>query len=253
MKTYLEILKHQLNNRVDLVQKRRGIFQLISPFYHEDGDMMEIFIEERGDNGTVRISDHGMTLMRLSYGFDVNTPNKKRILQKILAENQISEEEGRLYIDSPRNELYASILQFVQGVGKVSNLQVLRREVIKSLFYEMLEEFVMERLAQFAPKKNILPIALRDDLEVDFQLSGDLTKQVFLFGIKDNAKARLTTICCLEFQKNSIPFRSIAVHEDFDSLSRKDRKRITSAIDKQFTDLDDFKENGRPYLLRDAA
>jgi hypothetical protein len=43
------------------------------------------------------------------------------------------------------------------------------------------------------------------------------------------------------------------VHEDFESLSRKDRKRITSAADKQFVDLDDFRNNGEEFMEREAA
>ena len=71
--------------------------------------------------------------------------------------------------------------------------------------------------------------------------------------IKDDTKARLTTISCLEFQRAKIPFKSVAVHEDFEALSKKDRKRITSAADKQFVDLDDFKSHGEEFLVREAA
>ena len=74
-----------------------------------------------------------------------------------------------------------------------------------------------------------------------------------MFGVKDDTKSRLSTISCLEFQRDRIPFKSIAVHEDFEALSKKDRKRITSAVDKQFVDLDDFKSHGEAYLIREAA
>jgi hypothetical protein len=71
--------------------------------------------------------------------------------------------------------------------------------------------------------------------------------------VKDDTKARLTTISCLEFQRTNIPFKSMVVHEDFESLSKKDRIRITSAVDKQFVDLDDFKNHGEAYLDRESA
>jgi hypothetical protein len=38
------------------------------------------------------------------------------------------------------------------------------------------------------------------------------------------------------------------MHEDFEALSKKDRKRITSAVDKQFVDLDDIKPMGNITL-----
>jgi hypothetical protein len=43
------------------------------------------------------------------------------------------------------------------------------------------------------------------------------------------------------------------VHEDFEALGKKDRSRITSAADKQFISLDDFKENAEQVLEREAA
>jgi len=252
MNEYLEILKTQFNDRIRFEEKRSGIYQLIAPFYHEDGDMLDIFIEKADDNGKVKISDHGMTIMRLSYEYDIDTPNKKRIFQKIISENQLAERDGRLYIETSCESLYPSVLQFAQGVGKVSNMRLFKREVIKSLFYEMLDEYVMDKLTRFKPEPKVLPILERDDLEVDYELK-EFKRPIYVFGIKDDTKARLTTISCLEFQRAKIPFKSVVVHEDFESLSRKDRKRITSAADKQFVDLDDFRNNGEEFMEREAA
>jgi hypothetical protein len=43
------------------------------------------------------------------------------------------------------------------------------------------------------------------------------------------------------------------VHEDFENgLSRKDQARITSAVDKQFTSLADFKTHGEQYFVRET-
>jgi hypothetical protein len=252
MEDYLTTIRTQFNDRVSFVEKRKGIFQFIAPFYHEDGDMLDIFIEETNGNGRIKISDHGMTLMRLSYELSVDTPNKERIFQKILSENQINEINGRLFIETDINTLYPTLLQFIQGINKVSNMRLFKREVIKSLFYELLNEFVMDKLKKYGPVPNVMPIPDRDDLEVDYELRG-LKRPIYIFGIKDNTKARLTTISCLEFQKAQVPFKSIVVHEDFDDLPRKDRKRITSAADKQFTDLKDFETNGEEYLKREAA
>jgi len=55
------------------------------------------------------------------------------------------------------------------------------------------------------------------------------------------------------FQRNKLKFKSIAVHEDIDKLGRKDRNRLTNACDKQFTSLDEFKQNAISYLEREIA
>ena len=83
--SYLDLLREQFNHHVAFRERRPGVLQLLAPLYHEDGDMMEIYLEPRnGGEERVRICDHGMTLMRLSYSFDLDTPNKERIFQKIL-------------------------------------------------------------------------------------------------------------------------------------------------------------------------
>lgn len=249
---YLDLLKAQFNNRVDFREKRPGVLQLILPLYHEDGDMIDIFIETLNGNGIVRVSDYGMTLMRLSYSFDVDTPNKERIFSKIISENQVSEDNGKLYLDTKPESLYSAILQFAQTVAKVSNMRLYKREVIQSLFYEMLAEEIEENLNIYNPQPDFLPLPDRDDLEVDYQF--DIKPYpVYLFGVKDSAKARLSTICCLEFQRAKLKFKGFVVHEDFDNLSKKDRNRITSATDKQFVSLDDFRSNAGQVFEREVA
>lgn len=250
---YLSLLRAQFNNRVDFRPRQDGVLQLIAPLYHEDGDMIDIFLEESPiDPAKVRVSDYGMTLMRLSYSFDLNTPNKERIFQRILSENHVQMEGGSLILDVLPEYLHPAILQFAQTVAKVSNMRLYRREVVQSLFYEMLTEFVEESLGEFHPSEKTLPIPNRDDLEVDFQF--DLRPHpVYLFGVKDATKARLATISMLEFQKQHLPFKGYVVHEDFDALPKKDRTRITSAADKQFVSLDDFRENAERVLRLEVA
>ena len=81
---YLALLKRQFNNQISLHEKRKGIFQLVAPLYHEDGDMVDIFLESSSASpGLVKVCDHGMTLMRLSYDFELNTANKERVFQQI--------------------------------------------------------------------------------------------------------------------------------------------------------------------------
>ncbi len=132
---YLDLLKTQFNNRISFKDKRPGVIQLYAPLYHEDGDMVDIFLEPTNGNGNIRVCDHGMTLMRLSYSFDLDTPNKERIFNKILSENHVGEENGNLYIDTQPENIYPAVLQFAQTVAKVSNMWLYKREVVESVFY----------------------------------------------------------------------------------------------------------------------
>jgi hypothetical protein len=245
---YLELLRKQFNNHLAFQERRPGIMQLIAPLYHEDGDMVEIFLQESPEReGWVRICDYGMTLMRLSYSYELDTPNKEQIFHKILAENFIDEDDGNLYIEAKPESLYPTVLQFAQTVAKVSNMRMYQREVIRSLFYEMLQEFIEEKLRKFHPYPRFLPLPDREDLEVDYLF--DISPYpIYLFGVPGNAKSRLVAIACLEFQRADIAFKSFVVHEEFGELSKKDQKRITSVVSKQFVSLDDFRSNAIAFF-----
>lgn len=222
--------------------------------------MMDIFLDvpKNGGGGLtngeqkIRVTDHGLTLMRLSYTFEIDTPNKEKIFHRILAENGVNEQNGELFVEAAPASLYTSLLQFSQAVSKVCNMRYFKREVLASLFEEMLASFIQEQLPRFQPSEKILPIPDRDDLEVDWEFRPNGVP-LYLFAVKDVNRARLATISCLEFQKKNLKFKSIAVHEDMDKIGRKDRNRLTNACDKQFTSLDEFKQSALPYLEREAA
>ena len=60
----------------------------------------------------------------------------------------------------------------------------------------------------------------------------------------------MTTISCLKFQTEDIPFRSVAVLESLDTLTKKDQARLMSTADKEFPSLENFEENAIKFLER---
>jgi hypothetical protein len=247
----LNILKQDFNNRVALKKRKEGVYQLFAPMYHEDGDMIEIFLTLNGD-GKIRITDLAMTLMRLTYSYEIDTPNKERIYKLILSQNHINEDNGKLYIDVSEDDLYSGILQLAQVIAKISNMKIYKRELIRSLFMEMLTEFIMTELKDYGPMPDYYPIEGHEEYKVDFCFN-HRPRPIYLFGVPDSAHARLATISCLKFQTEKLKFRSVAVLEDLDLLGKKDQARLMSAADKEFPSLDDFQENSKRYLERELA
>lgn len=250
MDAVLNQIKQNFNNRIDFRTRGEDKIQILAPFYHEDGDMYDIFIEIHGDR--IRICDYGLSLMRLSYSYEIDTPKKEQILSQVLNDMEIQNDNGNLFIDTKLEHIVYAINRFALAISKIISMSNFRREVVKSLFYEDLQNFVTKDLLQFFPKDNYQPIERREDLIVDYYIPS-AHKDIFLFGALDFNKTRLVSISCLEFLRNNIPFRSVVVHEDFESLPAKDRKIITNIVDKQFTDLEDFKANAVKYLEREIA
>ena len=122
-----DLLKRSLHDKFSLVKRRENIYQLIAPLYHEDGDIMDIYI--RADGASLVVCDCGMTLMRLSYYFDINTPRKEQIMMEIIADNGAQCVDGEILIPTKPNMLFANIMQFSQVIAKVSSMKTLRRKI----------------------------------------------------------------------------------------------------------------------------
>ena len=250
---YLDLLKEQFNNRIGFVQRRPNITQLVLPLYYEDGDMVDVFLEAPPQNGgRVRLCDHGMALMRLSYSYDLNTPKKNEILGRILSENQAALENGNIFMDVEPGMLYPALLQFAQTVAKVASMRYFRREVIASLFFEMLEEFVTTKLVRFGPQKSFFPLPDHEEYEVDYCFNSR-PRPVYLFGVNGPSTARLAALSCQKFLLDKMTFRSLVVLEDLDVLGKKDQARLMAAADKEYPSLDAFTEHGEEYLQRELV
>ena len=231
-----------------MIQKRPGIHQLYLPIYHEDGDLVDLFVTE--ENGEYILGDYGQTLMRLSYSYDIDTPNKETILQKIITENSLNEENGNIFLKTTPETVFSDIMHVTQVYSKIGSMRYFKREVIESLFYEVLDEFIIKELQDFKPQKKVYPIPDNPDIEADYQFSPN-GHPVFLFGVKDVSKARLAIITYLELQRAKLSFRGWVVNEDFEKIPKKDRSRMTNICDKQFTSFEDFKLSARQFLERE--
>lgn len=248
MDQIIETIQKEFNSRVAVIQKRPGIHQLYLPIYHEDGDVVDLFVTVK--NGEYILGDYGQTLMRLSYSYDIDTPNKETILQKIITENSLNEENGNIFLKTTPETVFSDIMHVTQVYSKIGSMRYFKREVIESLFYEILDEFITQELQEFKPQKRVYPIPDRNDLEADYEFSPN-GHPVFLFGVKDVSKARLAAITCLELQRANLNFRGWVVNEDFEKIPKKDRSRMTNICDKQFTSFEDFKLSARQFLERE--
>lgn len=249
MQEILDHIKQDFNGRVNIKKKRPDIYQLLVPIFHEDGDMIDLFITPVGNN-KYALCDYGLTLQRLSYSYDIDSENKEAILQKILAENSLSEQEGNICLETKPETLFSDIMHITQAYAKIGSMRYFKREVIESLFYEILDEFIDSELQEFKPQKKVLPIPNRTDLEVDYSFTPN-GHDVYLFGVKDGNKAKLATISMLEFQKANLDFRGWVVNDNFEKLPKNDKIRLTNTCDKQFTSLDEFQESVKSFLQRE--
>lgn len=245
----LGLLQQSFGQLVSLEETAPGISRVYLPFFHEDGDMISIYLQSL-DDGSFILRDFGNTIMRVSYTFEIDTDNKRNIIRSIIKSNYGKYDDGEIILESSEQNLIQSIFQFSQIVAKVSNVDIIRHEITKSMFSDYLSDFIYQNFRDYNLKSNISPTNDKQ-LVVDYSI-GD-KKPIYIFGVGENAKASRVVISCLTFQKYRIPFQSLVIHEDFDSLSVFNRNQITNAADKQYTSLDDFKIEGTEYIQRQIA
>ena len=246
----LEDLKKDFTG-IDFREKRPNLFKVIIPFFHEDGDMYDIFIEESPTNrDLIRISDYGLTEMRLSYVLDLDTEHKKEVFQDIVSQNRCSMDNGNIFLDVRPDQFTIGIYQFAQTISKITNMEIISRESLKSYFNELLEQFIFSNLDKYKIRKNTQPTD-DVDLTVDYEIPAE--KPIYIFGVKDDSKASKVVIACLQFQAACLPYRSLIIHENFDKLSSFNKNQITNIGDKQFTTLNEFEKQGISYIKRELV
>lgn len=246
-------LQERFVTSFDFYERRPGQFQVILPIQHEDGDMVEIYLVDSplGDR-YIRICDFGLSLMRLSYTYDVGTVARQRILDSILINNDVSNDDGNLYIDSQTESVYEGILQFAGCVQKVCNLRYWHRETTQNVFYQDLAAFVSEELEEFSPVRDHAPLAEYPIISIDWTLTWH-QRIFYLFGVSSNDKAKSVSICLLELQKAQVNFISLVVHQDMEKLGQRDRLHLTQNADIEYVQLDDFRQRADADLRRVAV
>ena len=214
--------------------------------------MIDVYLQDspKGE-GYVRICDFGMTLMRLSYTYEITTPARQQIFENILINNSVGNDAGNLHLDAPVVNLYESILQFAGCAQKVCNMRYWSREITRSVFYDDLRDYVKVKLPQFSPVADQFPIPNFPN-SVDWSLMHS-RRNFYVFGVLGNDKAKNVTISLLEFQKSNLQFISLVVHENMEDLGKRERLLLTRNADTQYPALTDFMEKGVQDIYRFAG
>lgn len=246
----------QFNNRVSIRSVAPGISQIVAPYFHTDGDMMEIYLQPSPAGvDYIRVSDLGMTLMRLSYAIDVDSNSSKKHIQSIINEQRLEYDNGNVFIDTPVSSAHSYIAYFAQSLSKIMAISALGKDVVKSYFYENFRNLVVDKYRLFNPVQNFVPIKSHDEYAVDFMMRSQTSssKPIYLFPIKDTYKARDVVSTILFLQNNKVPHRSVVVYENFNNIGDKDKRRIMNASDKNFFNVIDFQDEGPKYIENELA
>lgn len=253
-----KMLCAQFCAQIKLHRRNNGMVLLETPFAYPDGDQYPIYLTETGTGG-LRVSDGGHTLMHLSYENDVDKffeGSRSILLNQIIAEQGISYDGdiGQFYLECAPAKLSEAAFRLGQAITRVYDLTFLNRSRVASTFYDDLQEQISAFVSVEKVHKNyiVAGIANADHYPVDFCIDGKDNQRLFLFGIPNRDKARLTTIFLQYFIQQRVEFDSMLVFENQEDIPRPDLARLSNVGGDMISSLnaeDDF----RRKLLKRVA
>jgi hypothetical protein len=226
---------------IRLKPKSENLLTIETPFFFPDGDPYQLYLKEM-PGGIIRLTDMGHTLMHISYDIDTDKlkeGTRGRIFEQIKAETHIDEDQGELFIDTPLENLGFNIFRLGQALTKVNDLTFLNRFRAESTFYDDLRD----QLLHIVGEDNITPDFFLESLEnahdypIDYKVDG-LYAPLFIFGIPNRDKARLTTIILERLLRSKTDFDSLIIFADQGAIPKQDLARLSNAGGEMIASLD---------------
>ena len=219
-----------------------GVLLLESPFTFPDGDRYPVYLSETATGG-VKLSDRGHLLMHISYAHDVDAfydGARASLREQIVRECGIEEEAGVFSIVTAPDEIVNALFRFGQALTKLYDLTLLSREQLASTFYEDLQVVLSSIVDENAIETHHIPpdVPNGGNYPVDYRLEGRKGAPVFLYGVPNRDKARLTTIMLSHFLRHGLSFESVIVFADQQAIPRLDLARLTDVAGTAVSSLE---------------
>lgn len=238
---------------VKIRAKNSKLLEIETPFFFADGDPYQIYIKEM-PGGVIRLTDMGHTMMHLSYENDIEKfreGTRGNIFNQIKSETFVEEENGEFFIDTPIDSLGFNIFRLGQALTKINDLTFLNRARAESTFYEDLQEQLLKIVSEDKIKKDYYYNDMENsrDYPIDYRIEGKHAP-LFLFGIPNKDKARLTTIILERLLRAKADFDSILIFSDQGAMPKPDLARLSNAGGEMIASLDAESDFSRKLLRK---
>lgn len=248
-----DLLSERLCQDVGIDRRPDGALMLRTQFRFPDGDGLPIHLSEAPAGG-LRLSDRGHTLMHISYNHGVDAfmeGTRGALLERIVAESGVQREGGAFCLDTPADRLPQALFQLGQALTRIYDLTFLSRSRVGSTFYDDLATLLGDVVDEARVQRDYEPdVPNGRAYPVDYRIEGRDDLPLFLYGVPNRDKARLTTIMLSHFHRHGLSFESILVFEDQMEIPRMDLARLSDVGGEMISSLDSRDDFNRKLLRR---
>lgn len=232
--TLQKLLYQQLCEELRVHQCAEGELMVDTQFRFPDGDTFPIHLSECGDGDCrLRFSDEGDTFMRISYEHDVDSFFKGTrgvLLEHILSEGGVEWEEGALTVRTSQEGLAEALFRFGQALTRVYDLTLstcTSRPAAASTFYGNLFDLLCLCAGSENVQRNYSPdVPHAESYLVDYRVDSLNAEPLFVFGVDNVDKVRLTTVKLAHLRRHKVIFAPLAIFKNRSEIPAEDVSRL---------------------------
>ena len=133
------------------------------------------------------------------------------LVERILDEERVARTGWVFHLDASTDRLSDAVFRFGRALTRVYDLTLHSRSRTASAFYSDLADLILQIADEARVQRDhLLPnVPNAQAYPVDYRMEGKNGSQVFLYGVPNRVKARLTTIMLSHFHRHHLDFDSI--------------------------------------------